>query len=125
MEPAVTDVLLILFFSAVLSGAFDLREVGSDSKAGLAWPNGPWADIRQYKTTGEVSWYDDFSWIAKVVGCQIANFYRYYTWSPNFVDTALEYVPMLWGERQVQQWMGTINQTISAQKVTHALAFNE
>ena len=68
MELTVIDVLLIFFFSAALSGAFDPREVGPDSKAGLAWPNGPWADIRQYTTTGKVSWCDDLSWIAKVVG---------------------------------------------------------
>ena len=53
------------------------------------------------------------------------NFNRYYTWSPDSIDTALEYVPMLWGERQVEDWTNTINKTISTRKVTHSLAFNE
>ena len=56
---------------------------------------------------------------------QVTSFDRYYTWSPNSIDTALEYVPMLWGERQIGQWTSTINQTILTRKATHALAFNE
>lgn len=56
---------------------------------------------------------------------QIANIYRYYTWSSDSVDTTLEYVPMLWGERQTEQWVDTIDKTIITQKVTHALGFNE
>jgi len=88
-----------------LSGAVNRRQVGPDSKAGLGWPNGPYDDIRQYTTTGKVSWY--------------------YTWSPDSIDTTLEYVPMLWGERQISQWTNTINQTIRNRNVTHALAFNE
>lgn len=56
---------------------------------------------------------------------QITNIHRYYTWSPDSVDTSLEYVPMLWGERQIEQWNDTINKTIGTRKVTHALAFNE
>jgi len=56
---------------------------------------------------------------------QIMNLKRYYTWSPNSIDTSLEYVPMLWGERQIERWMDTINQTIRTRKATHALGFNE
>ena len=56
---------------------------------------------------------------------QIENIRRYYTWSPDSVDATLEYVPMLWGERQIGQWTDTINKTIGIRKVTHALAFNE
>ena len=56
---------------------------------------------------------------------QIPNFKRYYTWSPNSIDTSLEYVPMLWGERQIEQWTNTINQTIRTRRATHALGFNE
>ena len=56
---------------------------------------------------------------------QVTNFDRYYTWSPNSVDTTLEYVPMLWGERDVGEWAGSINETILTRKVTHALGFNE
>lgn len=32
------------------------RAVSSTSKAGLAWPNGPYVDINQYTTTGKVQW---------------------------------------------------------------------
>jgi len=56
---------------------------------------------------------------------QVTNFNRYYTWSPDSVDTTLEYVPMLWGERQIEEWTNTINATIRARNVTHALGFNE
>lgn len=53
--------IALTFSAAVLSGAFNLGPVGPNSKAGLAWPNGPWADVQQYTTTGKVSWYGDFS----------------------------------------------------------------
>jgi len=56
---------------------------------------------------------------------QVTNFNRYYTWSPNSVDTTLEYVPMLWGERDVEGWTKSINETIRTRNVTHALGFNE
>jgi len=56
---------------------------------------------------------------------QVTNFIRYYTWSPSSVDTALEYVPMLWGERAVGEWTNSINETIRTRKVTHILGFNE
>jgi hypothetical protein len=52
----------LLFATTVLSGPFDLGLVGPGSKAGLAWPNGPWADMQQYATTGKVSWCDDSPW---------------------------------------------------------------
>lgn len=32
------------------------RDVTNQSKAGLAWPNGPWVEIDQFRTTGKVSW---------------------------------------------------------------------
>lgn len=51
--------------------------------------------------------------------------FRYYTWSPSSIKSDLEFVPMLWGERQVSQWDATINQTIQELNVTHVLGFNE
>jgi len=96
---------VLLFSSIALSSSPNRRQVGPGSKAGMAWPNGPYNDIEQYTTTGKVSWY--------------------YTWSPSSIDTSLEYAPMLWGERQIGQWTDTINQTIRSREVTHALAFNE
>lgn len=51
----------LLFSITVFSSPFDVGLAGPDSKAGLAWPNGPWADMGQYTTTGKVSWYGDSS----------------------------------------------------------------
>ena len=117
-------IAILLFSLTVLSNPLSRRQVGPDSKAGLAWPNGPYSDTEQYATTGKVSWcvYTTHTF-AKLD--QIVNFKRYYTWSPNSIDTPLEYVPMLWGERQIEQWTNTINQTIRTRRSTHALGFNE
>lgn len=46
----------LLLSSTVLSNPLSRRVVGPDSKAGLAWPNGPYDDMQQYTTTGKVSW---------------------------------------------------------------------
>ncbi|VDB96641.1 unnamed protein product [Peniophora sp. CBMAI 1063] len=76
------------------------------SKAGLAWPDGPYVDMNQYTSTGRVSWY--------------------YTWNPSPDDSAtVEFVPMLWGTSQLDQWSSTINQTIEGKKVANVLGFNE
>ena len=57
MSPKPTTRNVLLFSSIALSsGLLSLGQVGPDSKAGLAWPNGRWADIQQYTTTGKVSW---------------------------------------------------------------------
>jgi hypothetical protein len=57
MSPKSTTINVLLFSSIALSsGLLSLGQVGPDSKAGLAWPNGPWTDIQQYTTTGKVSW---------------------------------------------------------------------
>lgn len=50
---------------------------------------------------------------------------RYYTWGPSPAKANIEFVPMLWGSRQVTQWDSTINDTLSSLNVTHALGFNE
>ncbi|KZP34401.1 glycoside hydrolase family 128 protein [Athelia psychrophila] len=77
------------------------------SKAGLAWPNGPYVNISQFTASGGVSWY--------------------YTWSPDSgnIDTDLEFVPMLWGYDQVADFSANINQTIANNHVSHILAMNE
>jgi len=49
----------------------------------------------------------------------------YYTWSPSPIDSNLEFVPMLWGTAQLQQFSSTINATIAQNLVTAVLAFNE
>jgi len=50
---------------------------------------------------------------------------RYYSWSPDSFDTDLEFVPMLWGQRQVDDWQNTINQTVQQSKPTAVLGMNE
>ncbi|KAI0773870.1 glycosyl hydrolase catalytic core-domain-containing protein [Fomes fomentarius] len=83
----------------------DVRVVTNTSKAGLPWPNGNYVDMGQYLSTGKVQWY--------------------YTWGPSPAKANIEFVPMLWGSRQVAQWDSTINDTLSSLNVTHALGFNE
>jgi len=46
MSLKLTLINVLLFPSTALSGSLSLRQVGPDSKAGLAWPNGPWSDIQ-------------------------------------------------------------------------------
>lgn len=99
------------------------RAVGSSSKAGLGWPTGvPWVDITQYQTTAKVSWFVLFTLIRN---SSSRSSYRYYSWTPNSTDTSLEFVPMLWGASQVQQFSATINQTIANRNVSAVLAMNE
>jgi hypothetical protein len=50
---------------------------------------------------------------------------RYYTWSPSSTQTNLEFVPMLWGQREVDQFSSTINDTISTGGITAVLGMNE
>lgn len=51
---------------------------------------------------------------------------RYYSWSPESnLDTNLEYVPMLWGQKDQDEFAGTINQTISNQHISAVLGMNE
>lgn len=50
---------------------------------------------------------------------------RYYTWSPDGFQSNLEFVPMLWGPAQTDDWNNNIDNTISSLHVTHALGFNE
>lgn len=53
---------------------------------------------------------------------------RYYTWSPQPLSRSpseLEFVPMLWGQRQVEDFTSSINNTISSLSVTSVLGMNE
>ncbi|KAH8103620.1 glycosyl hydrolase catalytic core-domain-containing protein [Cristinia sonorae] len=105
MLAKLTSLLLLSTSVHALPPSLDIRQASSTAKAGLAWPNGPYNDIDQYRSTGKVQWY--------------------YTWSPSPVPTDLEFVPMLWGARQVAEWSRTISDTIRRNHVTHALGFNE
>ncbi|KAJ7901608.1 glycosyl hydrolase catalytic core-domain-containing protein [Mycena leptocephala] len=82
--------------------------VTSSSKAGIAGGGDAQTDMTQFTVTGRVSWY--------------------YTWSLYSVDTDLEFVPMLWGQKDVTQWTDAsdgINATISQRKPTAILGMNE
>jgi hypothetical protein len=100
------------------------RQTNASSKAGLGWGNGPNVDINQYRATGKISWcviislnHDTFRLIC---------IKRYYTWSPSTgVNTDLEFVPLLWGANQINEWQSTINQTIANRNVKAVLGFNE
>ncbi|KAJ7678210.1 glycoside hydrolase [Mycena polygramma] len=82
--------------------------VTNTSKAGIAGGGDADTDMTQFTTTGKVSWY--------------------YTWGLSSVDTALEFVPMLWGQKEVAQWTDAdngINATIAQRKPTAILGMNE
>ncbi|KII92629.1 glycoside hydrolase family 128 protein [Plicaturopsis crispa FD-325 SS-3] len=82
------------------------RAVTSSSKAGLGWPNGNVDAVSQYTSTGKVSWY--------------------YNWGSDPVSSAdIEYVPMLWGSKNQDDFAATINQTIANYHVSAVLGMNE
>ncbi|KAF9467395.1 glycosyl hydrolase catalytic core-domain-containing protein [Collybia nuda] len=103
----VTAIITIFTITCVSAlSAFSInRGVANTSKTGLAWPNGDSVDLGQYRTTGKVSWY--------------------YTWSPFSIDTDLEFVAMLWGQKSVDQFSSTINDTIAKRGVKAILGMNE
>ncbi|KAK1924870.1 glycosyl hydrolase catalytic core-domain-containing protein [Papiliotrema laurentii] len=82
------------------------------SKLGIAWPNGDWAQP------------SDPNYIKNYIGTKSS---WYYTWSPFSVASidasGLEFVPMLWGPKQVSDWHA--QQANWPNTVKHALFFNE
>ncbi|WRT67259.1 uncharacterized protein IL334_004226 [Kwoniella shivajii] len=86
--------------------------VNTNSKLGVAWPNGDWAQG------------GDLNYIGNYIGSKTA---WYYTWSPFHVGSGdqvgLEYVPMLWGPGHVGDWWAQMGQWPST--VKNALFFNE
>ena len=56
MNTLLTTVMLFLGTVACQTN-LGKRAVSNTSKAGLAWPNADRVDIRQYESTGKVSWY--------------------------------------------------------------------
>ncbi|KAK7050466.1 Glyco-hydro-cc domain-containing protein [Favolaschia claudopus] len=104
------SLLLFLSFTAVSARPSSRTvSVTSSSKAGIAGGGDGETDMKQFTTTGKVSWY--------------------YTWSLFSIDnTDLEFVPMLWGEKDISQWTDAsdgINATISKTKPAAILAMNE
>ncbi|KAH7099680.1 glycosyl hydrolase catalytic core-domain-containing protein [Auriculariales sp. MPI-PUGE-AT-0066] len=100
MKTATATNLLVALASGVAAANV------STTKVGLGWGAGK-ADVSQFLQAGTVSWY--------------------YLWTENdwVKYPGLEFVPMLWGERDVQNFTATINNTLAASNVTHILGFNE
>jgi len=99
-------ILWLLATSGLADALFTQRSSpGPSSKAGLTWPNGNSIDVKQYLTTGKVSWY--------------------YDWSPDGSITDVEFVPMFWGNKSIDDWQSTINDTISRYSVKAVLGMNE
>ena len=77
-------------------------------KRGLAWGGGD-ANITQYEKNNNVGWF--------------------YTWNTqNWVrdSNTLEFVPMLWGAKQIADFPATVNQTsVASGVVKHILGMNE
>lgn len=115
-------ILLIPTSIAVPALSITPRSVTSTSKAGLAWGGSP-GEMQQYTTTGKVSW----SVHPPPPSFRVSlTTYRYYTWSPDAAANAsLEFAPMLWGQREVDDFAATINGTIQAGGVTAVLGMNE
>lgn len=100
--------LTLLFgISGATPGNHHVRQVNDTSKAGMAWANSNAVSIRQYEVTGKVSWY--------------------YTWSSNPVTADLEFVPLLWGTKTLDQFSLTIQPTLSQTRpiITAVLGMNE
>jgi len=54
--------------------------------------------------------------------------FRYYTWGPQrYVDnaSALEFVPMLWGTKQIHSFQKTIDDNILTLNITTVVGMNE
>ena len=89
------------------------NSTSSSHKAGLAWANGDRVDIKQFLTTGKVSWY-----------------YTWSIWPSGERRLDLEFVPMLWGPKSLQEFETKINDTVSSAErsdtpVTAVLGMNE
>ncbi|KAL1406848.1 hypothetical protein Q8F55_006257 [Vanrija albida] len=94
------------------SGGAGSTGTNAGSKRGLAWPNGDWWTP------------DQADYIGNYVGSKTS---WYYTWSPHSVSAGdkagIEYVPMLWGVKQVGDWNAQRGSWPAG--VKNALFFNE
>jgi hypothetical protein len=52
---------------------------------------------------------------------------RYYTWSTFSVKANIEFVPMFWGEKSIDQWTSVVQKTLPNSKpsITAVLGMNE
>ncbi|KAJ7072034.1 glycosyl hydrolase catalytic core-domain-containing protein [Mycena amicta] len=109
MTTLTTFLLFLLLTNVSAHPAARTLSVTNTSKAGLAGGGDSSTDMSQFEKTGKVSWY--------------------YTWGLSSVDdTDLEFVPMLWGQKDVADWTDPnngINATIASRKPTAVLGMNE
>ncbi|KAH9484871.1 Alkali-sensitive linkage protein 1 [Psilocybe cubensis] len=93
------------------SYAFQARDLRNGTivipKAGLGWANADMVDMRQFTSTGNVSWY--------------------YTWSAFPTEADIEFVPMFWGNKSFDQFNSTMQQVLfnNVNNVTTLLGMNE
>jgi len=99
-----TSYLLLLALLCTLSA--DAFGANVTRKVGLAW-GGNSAQVAQFEQTDRVSWF--------------------YNWGPlpSIPQTDLEFVPMFWGNRSIDTWVDTINDTLANYNVTAVLGMNE
>lgn len=93
-------------------GSVNGGSINVGSKVGAAWPNGDFTPP------------DQPGWIGNFVGSKTS---WYYSWSPHSCkqndDLGLEFVPMLWGAKQVSDWHAAADSWPSS--VKNALFINE
>jgi len=102
------NVLLLLCLLTAVLGAPSTLKKRSTPKAGLAWNNGPNANLTEL-TTSKVGWY--------------------YTWSPwaiPYAPSSLEFVPMFWSSTQLSDFQSQVNpMTIEQKGIKNILGMNE
>lgn len=93
-----TSIPLVALASAVLA-------VEVSQKVGLAWGGSP-DQVEQFLQTDKISWY--------------------YHWSEvPTIEQPIDFAPMLWGERDVEDWSNSIANVIDENNVTTLLGMNE
>jgi len=134
MNTLLTTVTMLFLGTVACQTNLGKRAVSNTSKAGLAWPNADRVDIRQYESTGKVSWYvlqlvESWALPLNIWIGSLCKLHRYYSWSPWPITspTNLEFVPMLWDSRSIDQFTSTINSSLSnlQPKVAAVLGMNE
>lgn len=126
MVPAGLVVLLLFRLS---QNVFALSLAHSDrscdtAKAGLAWSDGNNSDITKFMGP-QVSW---CAQSISFIRLAVLILTRYYTWGPlGYVNnaSALDFVPMLWGAKQIASFNETIEDSIRTLNITTVLGMNE
>ncbi|QRV90235.1 glycoside hydrolase family 128 protein [Ceratobasidium sp. AG-Ba] len=103
----ISFVLLLHLLTVRAFAPYPLDRRAGQGKAGLGWGGG--GEISQFENSDKVSWY--------------------YTWSPTSwvrPPPALEFVPMLWGGKDVEDFSQAVTSaSIASNGWTHILGMNE